>query len=260
MDRLSFPLLILIGTLFSSMAQASTCTVNSPAHKVALLELYTSEGCSSCPPADKWLSQLGQRGLDAEQVVPLSLHVDYWNYIGWRDPYSSSQYTNRQKEIARRNRLRTIYTPQMVLQGEDFRSWRRVDFAKLLQRLNTEKAVADISVNIVASSPRVFDLTITASVRDTTLHAGSRLLLAVFENNLSSEVTAGENHGRLLKHDYVVRQLLPAVQLAPDGKVSHSQQLVVPAAWDSSRVGVAAFIEHPRHGTLQATATNLSCG
>ncbi len=259
MDRLSFPLLILSGIFFSMTAQASSCTVNSPEHTVALLELYTSEGCSSCPPADRWLSQLGQRGLDANQVVPLSLHVDYWNYIGWRDPYSSAQYTNRQKKIAWRNRLRTIYTPQMVLQGEDFRSWRRVDFSRLLQRVNAEKAVADINVSIASSRPRVFDVTVNASVRDSQLHAGSRLMLAVFENNLSSEVTAGENDGRLLRHDYVVRKLLPAVQLASDGKVSHSHQLVLPAEWDSGRVGVAAFIEHPQHGTLQATATNLSC-
>lgn len=258
MERLAFYFLVLFGAVFSMSVHANTCTIKSPDHHVALLELYTSEGCSSCPPADKWLSQLGQRGLGADQVVPLSLHVDYWNYIGWRDPYSSSQYTNRQKEIAWRNRLRTIYTPQMVLQGEDFRSWRRVDIQKLLSRLNSKPAVADITLNIAAKSARNFNLDVTASVRDTGLHGGGRLMLAVYENNLSSHVTAGENDGRLLKHDYVVRQLYSPVNLS-SGKAAIEQQLTLPPEWDSSQVGVAAFIEHTQHGTLQAVAAKVLC-
>ena len=78
-------------------AETPTCEVNSPPHRVALLELYTSEGCSSCPPADKWLSELPEKGVDADKLVALSLHVDYWNYIGWRDPYlkNSREYRNR---------------------------------------------------------------------------------------------------------------------------------------------------------------------
>ena len=127
--------LFLFPALMAS-AETPTCEVNSQPHRVALLELYTSEGCSSCPPADKWLSELSGIGLDANKVVPLSLHVDYWNYIGWRDPYSSSQYTARQREQGQRNRLLSIYTPQMVINGQDYRAWRRQDIRRKLKYTN----------------------------------------------------------------------------------------------------------------------------
>ena len=260
MERLSSVFILVLGFFVSMTSQASTCTVKSPEHKVALLELYTSEGCSSCPPADKWLSQLAEKGVDSDHVVPLSLHVDYWNYIGWQDPYSSAQYTDRQKEIAWRNHLRTIYTPQMVLQGLDFRSWRRVDFTSLLKSVNNKTAIADIRLAITPSSPRVLSVTAEASVRNPELYQGGRLVLAIFENGLVSSVTAGENDGRELKHDYVVRKMYSPESLSEKGSTSKTLNIIIPPEWDNTKTGIAAFIEHPQHGTLQAVASKLSCG
>lgn len=259
MDRLAIISVFSLSLLFSIAAQAKTCSVKSPAHRVALLELYTSEGCSSCPPADQWLSRLESQGLDNNKVVPLSLHVDYWNYIGWKDPYSSSQYTSRQRDIASRNRLTTIYTPQMVLQGKDFRSWRRVDFASLVKAINTQTADADIGIAITPKSQNELDIKVNTGLRDSKQYAGGRLVVAIIESGLRSNVSSGENEGRVLSHDYVVRRLFTPEKVSESGKAETSIKLVIPPEWDSAHLGLVAFVEHPVHGTLQALSTKLAC-
>src|SRR5438270_8352522 len=89
------------------------CTARSPDHSVALLELYTSEGCDSCPPADRWLSRFDQTSV-ADRVVPLALHVDYWDRLGWKDRFASPAYTERQREQTRRQGSSFVYTPQVM--------------------------------------------------------------------------------------------------------------------------------------------------
>lgn len=251
--------LIFFSLLLFSGSLSAECSYQSPSHRVALLELYTSEGCSSCPPADRWLSGLAGQGLRADQVVPLSLHVDYWNYIGWRDPYSDPRYTQRQRKIARNNRLSTIYTPQLVLQGRDFRAWRRMNFPRLLAELNRAPARADIELRIAPRAQRQFEIAVTAS-----LHAGNsgHLYVAIYENRLSSTVTAGENDGRVLQHDYVVRKLFGPIQAGagPDKRLQFQQQLSLAREWRADRLGAAVFVEQPNGEILQAMAKPLQCG
>ena len=99
------------------------CSIHSPEHTLALLELYTSEGCNSCPPADRWLSNLPQRGFQADQVVPLSFHVDYWDHLGWKDRFALPAFSERQRRVVAWNAGRMIYTPQAVLHGKDYHLW-----------------------------------------------------------------------------------------------------------------------------------------
>ena len=103
-------------------AQATPCSAQSAGTTTALVELYTSEGCDSCPPADRWLSSLGARGYAPDRVVPIALHVDYWDYIGWKDPYARQAYSARQRKMASLARAAMVYTPQVLLQGRDFRA------------------------------------------------------------------------------------------------------------------------------------------
>jgi hypothetical protein len=107
----------------TASSAAMMCDARSPEHTVALLELFTSEGCSSCPPADRWLQGLKGQGLGLDKVVPLSLHVGYWDAIGWKDPYAQARFTDRQRDYARQQRAASVYTPQVVLAGQDFRRW-----------------------------------------------------------------------------------------------------------------------------------------
>jgi hypothetical protein len=97
--------LVLLLVVLAAPVHAGQCLARSAAHTVALVELYTSEGCSSCPPADRWLSGLAARGYTAERVVPLALHVDYWDYIGWKDPYAKRDFSLRQRKLTQLQRL-----------------------------------------------------------------------------------------------------------------------------------------------------------
>jgi hypothetical protein len=90
--------LVLLALAVSGEIDAAQCKANSPATTTALVELYTSEGCDSCPPADRWLSSLGPRGFAPDRVVPIALHVDYWDYIGWKDPYARQAHSARQRK------------------------------------------------------------------------------------------------------------------------------------------------------------------
>lgn len=257
-----FSCLFVFPALIAS-AETPACEAKSQPHRVALLELYTSEGCSSCPPADDWLSGLANNGIDAGKLVPLSLHVDYWNYIGWRDPYSSAQYTARQREAGQRNRLRSIYTPQMVLNGQDYRGWRRQDIVSSLKDLNAMPAAANLSMSwSEQQSASDNSLSITMHAELNPPHTASQPVvnLVVFENNLVSHVNAGENDGRTLKHDYVVRRLF-SYPFAT-GRAGFTRQLSLPMNkdWNRDRLGLALFVQDNQSGEiLQAMAQAIDC-
>src|SRR5258706_10682079 len=139
---------LLFAALALSMgtAQAAQCTAKSDGKTVALVELYTSEGCDSCPPADRWLSSLGPRGFAPDRVVPIALHVDYWDYIGWKGPYARAAHSARQRKMAKLARAAMVYTPQVLLQGQDFREWGSSAFEQAVAKINARPAKAQISL------------------------------------------------------------------------------------------------------------------
>jgi len=111
---LASPLLVALACGSADAAPATVCQRSSPPHTVALVELFTSEGCSSCPPADRWLSTFASR-YGPEQVVPLSLHVNYWDYIGWQDPFAQAPFSERQRQLAQRSASPRVYTPEVFV-------------------------------------------------------------------------------------------------------------------------------------------------
>lgn len=161
-----------------------------------MLELYTSEGCSSCPPADQWVSKLKNKNL-----VVQAFHVGYWDYIGWIDRFAAPAYTQRQRDIAAQNDLRGIYTPQLVLNGRDWPQWRSA---------STDMGPSGEAARIKISLEQTGDNRYEAQV--TRLAGGSNwsAYWSVTEHGHNSKVKAGENAGEFLKHDYVVRQYIQA--------------------------------------------------
>lgn len=245
-------------------ALAQTCSKQSPAHTVALLELYTSEGCSSCPPADKFVSALGGPGLTMEQVVPLALHVDYWDYIGWKDVYANPAFGERQRWLSALAASRTVYTPELFVAGQELRggvdAWRG-GLPAAVQRINRQPAQADIRIALGRPAAGQLPLEVRATAAQ-----GGQLYLALVENGLSSTVRAGENRGATLRHDHVVRQWLGPFALqaqAGDGKAgfSHSisRALALPANAASKNLGVAAFVQSDQGRVLQALSLPV-CG
>ncbi|MFN3197446.1 MAG: DUF1223 domain-containing protein [Bradymonadia bacterium] len=197
---------ILSAAITESHADASNllpAKANSEA--VAVVELYTSEGCSSCPPADAVLDAMGRearaKGLP---VFPLAFHVDYWNYIGWDDPFSHKAWTQRQNQFAASRGSRRIYTPQMVVNGQrEFVGSSAGKARAALSEALKSPAQVKVKIGALASQGR----TVTAQYSLDTVPEGSKVLLAVTEGGLTSEIGAGENHGRTLTHGHVVRAL-----------------------------------------------------
>ena len=185
-------------------AQTLQCEASSSAHVMPVVELYTSEGCSSCPPADKWASTLKDKSAAGEIIVQ-AFHVGYWDYIGWVDRFAAPAYTQRQQAIAARNNLRGIYTPQLVVGGKDWPQWSSLR-AQNLRTSNAEVAKVNIVTRRVGVDQFEADITPLPTWQGTSWSA----YWTVTEHGHHSKVLSGENSGELLKHDFVVRQLVQA--------------------------------------------------
>lgn len=236
-------LTILLSLPMHALAQDVT-TVRSPQHRVAVLELYTSEGCSSCPPADRFLTELKAEGISDRLLIPMAFHVTYWDFIGWKDRFAKKQFDERQHERAGKNRQDTVYTPQFVFSGEDYR--RFASFSNDVNDLVQQKATVDLELRVKKQLEKL-QLTLSSDISRSKLNKVSYYLVLI-ENNLFSEVKDGENEGERLKHDYVVRQFLgPFYQLEKE----HSIELQ--AEWKRQDLSVIAFAEDPKTGeVLQA--------
>ena len=245
---LLFPLLALsMGT-----AQAQQCSAQSARTTTALVELYTSEGCDSCPPADRWLSSLGAKGYAPDRVVPIALHVDYWDYIGWKDPYARQAFSARQRKMAALARAAVVYTPQVLLQGRDFRGWNGAGFEQEVAKINARPAKARISLLLDTREKGVFGVEASAELENAVPPGDMALYLGAYENKLLSEVKAGENRGKTLPHDYVVLQWAGPLEFKTAKLVERQRLPLLPRAVPAHS-GVVAFVQSRASGeVLQA--------
>lgn len=227
------------------------CAKQSPAHAVALVELYTSEGCNSCPPADRWLSRIARDGPGTDSVVPLAFHVDYWDRLGWKDRFASTRFSERQYALARQAGSRAVYTPGVFLNFDEFRGWRSARFGDALRAINGKPARADIRLELDRFGAQ---LAIKADFR---LKSGApengQAFVALYENRLSTDVKAGENRGVTLQHDYVVREWIGPIELK--GAATLRKTLALQRDWKVSDLGVVAFVQDTAgREVMQATA------
>lgn len=239
-------ILFALGLSMASHGWAAKCAALSGEKTTALVELYTSEGCNSCPPADRWLSGLAARGHVPERVVPLSLHVDYWDYIGWKDPYAKPAFSGRQRNLTQLQRLAFVYTPQVMLQGKDFRGWRTAAFDDAVARINSEPARARISMALEAPGAAELSVDLRAEVLDPGHRRDAALYVAAYENRLASTVTAGENRGRTLKHDYVVLEWVGPLDFGPGGARAERRSIPLLPRAVPAHSGVVAFVQNRR--------------
>jgi len=221
-----------------------------------VLELFTSQGCSSCPPADRVLSRLGLDAATRDRVVPLAFHVDYWNRLGWRDPFSAAEWSARQ--FAYQRVLDDgAYTPQLVIDGRTHVNGARAGdvLTRLAEALRRASATRLSLESREAGAGR---LAVEAALEVTAEVDARRLdvLVALFENGIVTEVGAGENAHRTLTDDFVVRRLDRAFRLDPvvgaggHGSVSFS----LDSSWNPGRLGVAAFAQDPRSMRIYGAA------
>jgi hypothetical protein len=250
--RWKSPLVTLMLASLPAMSHAD-CRATSPPQTVALIELYTSEGCSSCPPADRWLSRAK---LPPDSAVALSLHVDYWDRLGWKDRFASANFTARQYEQMRRQNTEFVYTPQVLVQGHDFRRWGTGSESAAIAAINSHPARA--LIQLVADplgDKATIDVRVTVpNKRD---RANAKVAVALVQDGLVSEVKAGENAGKRLEHDHVVRQWRGALSLDTTGELR--DRLTFALAPDQGAASVVAFAEDSMTGDiLQVLALPIS--
>lgn len=245
---------VLLSVLFVLPVHAAPCVSESGPNTAALVELYTSEGCSSCPPAERWLGTLPER-YPGTAVVPLALHVDYWDYIGWKDPYAKREFALRQRKLSQLQRMALVYTPQVMLQGRDFRRWGTQAFDEAVGRINSQPAKARLKLSLLRVDERALEVEVTAELAPP---AGDvALYLASYQSRLQSKVTAGENRGRILTHDHVVLEWLGPLEVE-NRRVERRTLPLLPGA-AAANSGAAAFVQERRTGAVLQALLRSSC-
>jgi hypothetical protein len=235
----------MIAVLAPGISLAQRCEVRSGDQPLTVVELYTSQGCSSCPPADRWLS-----GLNApNDVLALAFHVNYWNHLGWKDPFASEATTQRQYLIRAAHAAPNVYTPQVVVNGKDHRAW----WGQRAKDLPRAGAALAPGLHLVRQGNQV-----TAHVGASTASGNLAGYWAVLQDGLSSTVTRGENSGETLRNDHVVRLYQPvAAWPARGGK---SWQLSLPDSPPELGGMRIAFVVTDASLTRPLQALALRCG
>jgi hypothetical protein len=237
------PLIALAAGIGAAATQADdACTVRTGAERNTVIELYTSEGCNSCPPADRWLRTLKPGG----NVVALAFHVDYWDRLGWTDRFASPRHTERQYQRQAASGARFVYTPQVLLDGRDWRGWPAVPprsglpatVQLVLQQRPDGPVQAEVATRAGTAPP-----------------AQLAAYWAVLEDGLVSQVKAGENTGATLQHDHVVRHYAP-VPAWPSGQPRH---LTLPADASAAPGQRVALVVTDATTGLPLQAATLDC-
>ena len=228
---------------------AAPCTATSGATAPVVVELYTSEGCDSCPPADRWLSKtIAERSKDAG-FIALAYHVDYWDYLGWKDAFAQPAFTQRQSSLAANGGASGVYTPQIFVNGKDDRSW--IGGAARLASTGRATVKFNVTSNWKGESASL-TLGVTGKVTETA--SGLRLRYAVTENGLINAVKAGENRGVTLRHDAVVRA---AGALPLDASGAFALNVPLPRAIRQGNSQLHVIAEDARGNPL--AAATISC-
>jgi hypothetical protein len=212
----------------------------SGTNHTALLELYTSEGCSSCPPAEESFSRLKAHPRLWIDFVPAAFHVDYWDYLGWRDPFGAADYSERQREYAAEWKSRSVYTPGFVLDGQEWRG--RFGAEKLLRPSDRTAGGLELSSDDGKRWRLRFDQRSRGSSGSLVFYA------ALLGFDLSTDVKAGENRGRKLQHDFVVLTMSKA-EPSQRGGVFEGTVTLPPPPMQIERFAVAGWV--CRRGALE---------
>jgi len=248
---------------------AMGCRAASGPSTRPLVELYTSEGCSSCPPADRWLASMfrdvatspdAARPAAMSDAIAIALHVDYWDRMGWVDRFATHANTLRQYAAMRADGASFVFTPQVLLQGHNFPEWSGAGAQAALAAAAARPARAALSLNASLAGGRV-TVVADSQVVDPALRNDVELHVAYVDSGLHSDVGAGENRGLRLEHDHVVRSLEATDTL--DGKgVIHARLVLDRPSEAGTMPTIVAFVQRVSNGdVLQALALPLAaCG
>jgi hypothetical protein len=214
-----------------------------------VVELYTSEGCSSCPPADNLVSKIQKENAD-KPVYILAYHVDYWNRLGWKDQFSSADFSKRQNDYANYLHINSVYTPQIVINGQAEFVGSEEGTLRNAVKTNLQKAPwAQLTLNAASIDQKHADLKYTAGGTD----KNTVLEVAVLQKNAQTKVLSGENGGHTLSHIQIVRKLQEVKLNKNGGSVS----IPLPKDFDAKSWEIIGFLQNTSTGIISA-ATRVS--
>ena len=241
--------ILALALMSASIAHAADCTVRSGPTVNALVELYTSEGCSSCPPAEQWISKFSRA--PRAGVIPIAFHVHYWDYIGWKDIYATPRNTERQQAFALATGARSVYTPQVIVAGNDFRAWPvERSFDEAVRAVTGRKSTAAIEITPQRQADGSIEGRASAMISESPKPL--TLVVALTQDGITSKPNAGENKGETLAQNFVVRDV---TEFRGTGTIAGSFRFTPKANWQPERMSVVAFVHDPRSGrVVQALA------
>lgn len=212
-----------------------------------LVELFTSEGCSSCPAADQVLARLQkEQPVENVEIVPLALHVDYWNYLGWKDKFSSAEYSARQTGYAEKFKIDSIYTPQMVVDGRQQFVGSQFDTAIGSIKEFSQIKKADVKLSVETSGVKI-------EISDLPTHDTAYVWFVLTEDDLQTDVGRGENSGRKLLHTAVAREMKMINTIAENDKdFSATQAFTIQPDWQKEKLNFIVFIQGKDSKTIFA--------
>ncbi|HWY46214.1 MAG TPA: DUF1223 domain-containing protein [Bryobacteraceae bacterium] len=219
-----------------------------------IVELFTSEGCSSCPPADLWLARLERsQPVAGARVIALEEHVDYWNQLGWVDPFSAPHYRGRQNDYALAFHAENIYTPQMIVNGQVQVTGDDTNRGYQIIAKQTQTTLVDLKNAANAKDPDLVDLAVQVTNPKNPKPHAEDVYLAVTEKELESQVLGGENAGRRLRHAPVVRSFGIIGRIDPNGSNvgQITNTLRLPREWKRENLRAVVFVQE--HDTLRIT-------
>ena len=243
------------GPAAAQLASGQRCSVNSGPQTAALVELYSSEGCSSCPPADVRLNALRKEAGASSLIVPLALHVTYWDQIGWADRLAQPQFDARQAELLRYQPRHVAYTPQFFVGGTELRGW-DTQLPAAIRRINASSA--RVNIGLFATPGPDGKLLLDASAVAPDARTDGQLYLAISESGITATVLRGENRGATLHHDAAVRLWLGPVALT-QGHARLRREVQLPASWRPENLQIVAFVQGANSSAILQAVSTAPC-
>jgi hypothetical protein len=261
MPRRAWPAFVPLLLACAAAHGAGACAAKSGAKVLPLVELYTAEGCSDCPPADRWLSEFTQR-TPPTQAAALAFHVDYWDDQGWPDRFATALNSQRQELRVRLAKQDVTYTPQVMV-GRDVKvKWNRAsDVDAALSRARGRDASLALGMQVAGDEGGALRVDVQARPEQgAAASAGPALVwLALYQDGLSTEVEAGENKGATLRHDHVVRMLAGPWQVDAATPLASQAKVQLPPQAPRAQLGLVLFAESRANGeALQALVLPLA--
>ncbi len=249
---------ILLILLLPLIANAQTWQAKSGDTQLAVLELFTSEGCGLCPAADRWVHDLPNQGITDEQLIVLGFHIDYLNdQKGWIDRFSSPIFSKRQRQQAHLNLYQSVYTPEFIVSGEVIHNWKK-HVKDVVHAVNGFSPEASIDL-VVTDNGGELVLDSHIDIEGTENRQYATLYLAITENNLVSKVRGGDNAGVTFNHQNLVRKWLGPFSLNSTGKTDVSTSVILDSRWESSNLSIIAVVQNLDDGfVLQGLKLPLS--